>query len=76
MSTLRITVDASIKDLADFETQPCDMKYILNSHIEVDIKCPIGWNMSELPAIIAQSFIETPVAMHIISVTPDYSLLN
>lgn len=77
MSTgLKITAAASIEDVNNFVGLPCKMSYILNSHISIDITCPVAWTMDDLPTILAQSFIEPPVAVHLLSITILDSFMN
>jgi len=74
--TLKITADKSITNVEAFVGLACKMEYILNSHIEISVGCPMGWTMAELPKILAMSFTEEPKAVHLMSIKYDESILN
>jgi hypothetical protein len=74
--TLRITVAEGIQDINVFRGLPCNMVFVLNSNVEINIGCPVGWTMDEFPGILSKACTEKPVTLHLISAKFCDSILN
>ena len=76
MGTLKITIGDSMGDMNDYVGLACSMELLLNSHIEIKVGCPMGWTMEELPEILAKSFPEKPITVHMVNIEYDKSIMN
>jgi len=65
---MKITVNKNIKDLDSYLGKKCILKYMLNKQYEIEIEFPLGWKMEDIPKILAETFIEKPLTVHIISI--------
>lgn len=74
---MKVTAEESItKDLDWYLGKASLLKYILNGRIEIQVSMPINWNLTTLPEILKESFIEHPKTVHIVSIEEQKWTLN
>lgn len=74
---MKLTFENNLSgDIDKFIGQPVELVYVLNSSIEITVKLPINWKMSELSGILLKTFVERPITVHVKSIDIDKSTLN
>ena len=71
-----ITAEKTVKDLDNYYGKAVILKYLLNDEYEIEVQMPLNWKEDELPDILANTFVEAPKKIHILSIDTDKRLLN
>jgi len=72
---MKITADNSIgKEIETLTGEPTTMRYLLNNHIEIEVRMPKGWSYATLTEVLKETFIEHPESIHILSI--EKTILN